>query len=83
MTGIISLDKNLPPRYFIVHKDCSAEELLREEDYSECLKEAEKDPMVAVLRPPVKNDDGATAITILKPFGGKCCEGTSSPAINV
>jgi len=67
-TGIS--DENLPPRYFIVHKDCSAEELLREEDYSQCLREAEKDPMVAVLRPPLKCHDDKAAITILKPFEG-------------
>ena len=66
-----SLEEHLLPRYFAVYKDGSAEELLREEDYSGFLREAEKDPMVAVLKPVEQRENSVTGITILRPFKGK------------
>lgn len=66
-----SLEDHLLPRYFVVYKDGSAEELLREEDYSGFLREAEKDPMVAVMKPVDQRENDVTGITILRPFKGK------------
>ena len=62
----------MAPRYFVVYKDGSAEELLRKEDYSGFLSNAEKDPSAAVLKPLPRKEDGITGITLLKPFKGMC-----------
>ena len=58
------------PRFFVMRRDGTGYELLRHEDVSEYLKEAEDDVATAVLRTPVEGLPGVTGITVLKPFSG-------------
>ncbi|XP_065057686.1 sperm-associated antigen 17-like isoform X2 [Rhopilema esculentum] len=60
----------LKPRYFVLHKDGSGEELLRQADISTYLEEAETDPGVAVLKSSAKNQTDVSGITVLRPFKG-------------
>ena len=56
------------PRFFIIHKDSSATELLRYEDISEYMKEIETDPMAAIIRDGVQGFPNIIGTTILRPI---------------
>jgi hypothetical protein len=58
------------PRFFILHEDGSAIELLRKSDVADFLGASEEDPDAVVMREPVDGQPGATAITVLKPHAG-------------
>lgn len=54
-------------RYFIIHKDSSATELLRFEDIYDYMKEIEADPMAAIMRDNVQGHPNIIGTTILRP----------------
>ena len=54
-----------------MHRNGTGYELLRHQDVSEFLKQAEKDDTTAILKTPVESLPGVTGITVLKPFPGK------------
>ena len=58
------------PRFFVMRRDGSGYELLREQDVSDYVTAAEEDPSTAVLRTPVEGHPGMCGITVLKPFPG-------------
>ena len=75
MDTLVSSDNELdplPPRYFIIHKDGSGEELLQYADIKEHLEKAEKNPCTAVLKSDTEGTKAVSGITILQPFPGKC-----------
>ncbi len=67
----ITGDEVLQPRYFVIHRDGQGEELLHENDVSSFLEEAEKDPLVAVIKSESVDQTGMMGITVLKPMKGK------------
>ena len=58
------------PRYFVIYPDGNGEELLRYDDISEYISQADVDPSCAVIKTEVEGDAEATAVTIIKPFEG-------------
>ena len=54
-----------------MHKDGSAEELLREGDFSKFIDDARKDPLAAVMKSADGKESGYAGTTILRPFKGK------------
>ena len=58
------------PRFFILHEDGSAVELLCRRDVADFLEAAEADPNAVVMREPVEGQPGANAVTVLKPHAG-------------
>ena len=63
------LDMN-SPRYFVVYPDGSGEELLRYEDVSNYMINAESDPAVAVLNSKIEGNDEGKSLTVIKPHVG-------------
>ena len=59
------------PRFFVIHADGSGSELLRSVDVQDFLKQAEDDPLTAVLRSPLEGHADVTGLTIVKPYSGK------------
>ena len=59
------------PRFFVIHADGSGSELLRSVDVQDFLKQAEDDPLTAVLRSCLEGHADVTGITIVKPYSGK------------
>ena len=53
-----------------MHRNGTGYELLRHQDVSEFLKQAEEDDATAILKTPVEGLPGVTGITVLKPFPG-------------
>ncbi len=60
--------KQHAPRFFILHSDGSGTELLRYQDVSEYLADAEDDLATAILMDPLADHPGVLGITILKPY---------------
>ena len=58
-------------RFFIIHKDSSGTELLRQKDVRDYLAEAEIDPMTAIIRDSVQGYPNIIGTTILKPIKSK------------
>ncbi|PFX34574.1 Sperm-associated antigen 17 [Stylophora pistillata] len=58
------------PRFFVIHADGSGSELLRSVDVQDFLKQAEDDPLTAVLRSPLEGHADVTGLTIVKPYSG-------------
>ncbi len=56
------------PRFFVVHADGSATELLRYQDVAEYLTQAEEDLSTAILVDPLADYPGVTGLTVLKPY---------------
>ena len=65
----MSFSKHVP-RFFIIHKDSSATELLRFEDICEYMKDIEVDPMAAIIRDGVQGFPNIMGTTILRPIKG-------------
>ncbi|XP_067947410.1 sperm-associated antigen 17-like [Watersipora subatra] len=56
------------PRFFVVHPNLTGTELLRYQDISDFLTSAEQDSTAAIIKEPVIEHPGVTAITVLKPY---------------
>ncbi len=57
-------------RFFVIHKDSSGTEYLRFQDIHEYMREADLDPMVAIMRDGVQGHPNVMGTTVLKPLKG-------------
>lgn len=64
----VSMYKQHAPRFFLIHRDGSGTELLRYQDISEYLINAEDDPRTAILMDPLPDYPGVNGLTILTPY---------------
>lgn len=75
----ITFYKQHAPRLFVIHPDGSGTELLRYQDISEYMMNAEDDPNTAILMDPLPDHPGVLGITILKPHTKGVCESWLKP----
>ena len=56
------------PRFFVINRDGSGLELMRYQDLSDSMAQAEDDPSVAVLMDPLPDQPNILGVSILKPY---------------
>jgi hypothetical protein len=66
--SLVRTFKKHSPRFFIIHKDSSGTELLRFDDICDYLREAEVNPMTAIIRDSVQGYPNIIGTTVLKPI---------------
>lgn len=67
-TKTITHYKQHAPKFFVIHPDGSGMELLRYQDVSEYIAEAEDDLSTAILMDPLPDYPGVLGITIMRPY---------------